>query len=272
MIDKSLINLRFTRAAPGYHLHSPVQQAMAGDVLKAIKAYYQDKPVPENCLDIGCGTGILTDGLLELFPQIRIVGLDASEGMVCEYNKRFSPDRAMAVTADAETWICDTEYDLIVSNAAFQWFNEPQKAILKYSKFLLPKGLMALSLFGSGTFRELLESFRAAASLRGMDYADPRSASLLTVSDLEDTGKRSGLNFLSESLIRPVRYASVRDFFSALRSLGATAGDPEGIRKNMPIVRDAVKELEKKREPNGGIIMTYECLNYYARSRNKIVK
>jgi tRNA (cmo5U34)-methyltransferase len=46
------------------------------DVLNAIK------PSPENILDLGCGTGMLTQQIIELLPEAHIYAIDGSMGML----------------------------------------------------------------------------------------------------------------------------------------------------------------------------------------------
>lgn len=47
------------------------------DLAKRISVEY-----PHNIIDIGCGPGSSTSVLKEIFPQVRILGVDSSEDMI----------------------------------------------------------------------------------------------------------------------------------------------------------------------------------------------
>lgn len=52
-------------------------------------------------LDLCCGTGLSTAALLETYPQARVVGLDASAGMVAEARAKPWPETVSFVVGDA---------------------------------------------------------------------------------------------------------------------------------------------------------------------------
>src|ERR671933_1245176 len=56
----------------------------------------------ETVLDAGCGTGRVTEHLLERLPRGRVVALDASEAMLAEAGRRLAAwgDRVQLVRAD----------------------------------------------------------------------------------------------------------------------------------------------------------------------------
>ena len=60
-----------------YREHSSLQQAMAAEVLQAIKLTSSDR-----VLDIGCGDGRITSEIARRVPNGCVVGVDASSNMI----------------------------------------------------------------------------------------------------------------------------------------------------------------------------------------------
>jgi len=93
--------------------------------------------------DIGSGTGILTQHLLD--KQLPVIAIEpnkemreAAESMLSNYS-RFS-----SVTGTAEdTSLTDSSIDLITVAQAFHWFDWP-KALTEFRRILKPQGQLAL--------------------------------------------------------------------------------------------------------------------------------
>nr|WP_254926013.1 trans-aconitate 2-methyltransferase [Bordetella genomosp. 11] len=78
-------------------------------------------PVAEarEVIDLGCGPGNSTEVLAQRFPTANVSGLDSSSDMIAAARKRM-PQVNFEV-ADIHTWKAPTAYDVILSNAVFQW-------------------------------------------------------------------------------------------------------------------------------------------------------
>lgn len=74
-------------------------------------------------LEIGCGTGYLTQLLCEKFPKAAITAVDLSSGMIELAKEKVREDRISFICGDIEELSIERHYDLIISNATFQWFN-----------------------------------------------------------------------------------------------------------------------------------------------------
>ena len=77
----------------------------------------------ECVLDVGCGTGRLTEQLLARLPLGRVIGIDQSTNMVSvarEYLKRHG-DRLQLLVADAAALPIREEADAVFSTATFHW-------------------------------------------------------------------------------------------------------------------------------------------------------
>jgi trans-aconitate methyltransferase len=74
----------------------------------------------ETAIDLGCGTGILTNALAS--QHINVVGLDASSSQIAK--ARESYPKLMFIQKDASSFRVNHPVDLIFSNALFHWIPE----------------------------------------------------------------------------------------------------------------------------------------------------
>jgi trans-aconitate 2-methyltransferase len=79
---------------------------------------------PRRVLDIGCGPGALTATLLARWPRASIHGIDSSPAMIELARRREVPGRLSFELADVRTWSDEKEFDLMLSNACFQWIDD----------------------------------------------------------------------------------------------------------------------------------------------------
>lgn len=153
MISSAKIGNNFSRVAHHYEQYADIQGLLADELLKSVT---EEARTYDKILDIGCGTGKLIQALSQLYPPARGVGLDVSREMI-----RFAKTRGMeAVVADAEELPFRSEiFNLVVSNAAYQWVGNLPAAFQEAHRVLKEGGLFILSCFGKRTLRELRDCF-----------------------------------------------------------------------------------------------------------------
>ena len=139
---------RFNRAASTYAQFSEIQ---------AITAQYLIEQTtlnsPQNILDIGSGTGILTKEVAKIFPHSNIHAIDISENMLQELNRE-KLQNTYVQCVDYLDLVPIRKFDLIVSNAVLHWM-DTEKAIKKISSELTENGEVLLTIFGSKSSNEL---------------------------------------------------------------------------------------------------------------------
>lgn len=72
----------------------------------------------EAVLDLGCGDGVLSEQIAQLVPQGKVIGIDASYGML-QTAKKLECDNLSFVQIDINDMDFSDEFDIIFSNAAF---------------------------------------------------------------------------------------------------------------------------------------------------------
>lgn len=90
-----------------------------------------------NVIDLGCGTGELTQKLSQCLPDSNVLGIDSSSEML-QLAREFANSNVRFEKAGIQTVIEQAEqYDLIFSNAALQWLDHHEMlfpAIIKKVK------------------------------------------------------------------------------------------------------------------------------------------
>jgi trans-aconitate 2-methyltransferase len=115
----------------------------------------------ERVLDAGCGTGRVTELLLERLPRGRVVALDASPSMVAEAGRRLTHahDRIDLVCADlAEPVPIEGQVDAVLSTATFHWVADHDALFRHLAAVLRPGGQLVAQCGGAGN----IASVRAA--------------------------------------------------------------------------------------------------------------
>ena len=150
LMNKDLIQKRFAKHLETYNENAKVQKKMAQKLISLL-----DKKEYKSILEIGCGTGLLTELVNQNITFSKYKANDIVEdciGFITQINPNID-----FVAGDIEEFIktSDEKYDLIISNAAFQWVDDLEKFIEKLTQKLHPNGVLLFSTFGKENFREI---------------------------------------------------------------------------------------------------------------------
>lgn len=119
----------------------------------------------ESILDVGCGDGILTAQLADRVPHGRVVGIDASTGMIMAARSNQRPNLAF-VLCD----ICDAdfagEFDIVFSNATLHWIKDHAKLLRILHRSLKDGGALRVNFAADGNCQTW---FRVARELMNAD-------------------------------------------------------------------------------------------------------
>jgi malonyl-CoA O-methyltransferase len=151
-IDKKIISGNFSKNAVTYEDHAAVQKNCAEKLIDMIELDYFPR-----ILEIGCGTGVYTRMLLERYPDAQITAIDISGEMVSLARERTCSKRVNFEVSDGECIRQEKKFDLITSNASFQWFQDLDRSFSCFAENLSAGGVLCFSMYGPQTFREFKE-------------------------------------------------------------------------------------------------------------------
>ncbi|WP_374354326.1 methyltransferase domain-containing protein, partial [Chitinimonas sp.] len=164
--DKAQVRRSFDQAAKTYDAAAVLQREVAGRMLERLDLV---KLQPRRVLDAGSGTGEVSKRLQARYPDARLIELDLALSMLqLAAGKQGLLRRLMGkanwqLCADVEAIpLADASVELICSNLAIQWLNEPDRAFAEFHRVLAPEGLLMFSTFGPDTLLELRQAFAAA--------------------------------------------------------------------------------------------------------------
>lgn len=107
-----------SKCVPRYH-----------EMLDNMFLYLPEDFKPNRILDLGCGTGNLTQKIMEYFPEAEIDALDLSEDILTESRKRFSkvPNIRYIQANFKSMHLPPGSYDLVMSSIAIHHIEDPYK-------------------------------------------------------------------------------------------------------------------------------------------------
>jgi trans-aconitate 2-methyltransferase len=194
--------------AASYDRVSDPQLAMARDVIDRL-----DLRGDERVLDAGCGSGRVTEALLERVPNGHVVAVDGSEAMVGQLRERLG-DRVEAFAADLLELTLEPPVDAVLSTATFHWIADHDRLFARLFAALAPGGRFAAQCGGHGNIANVVEAIDAVdhPAVRGWspwNYATPEDTSRR----LRDAGFKDIWTWLQPW---PVEPPDPREFFATV--------------------------------------------------------
>jgi trans-aconitate 2-methyltransferase len=215
----------------------------------------------ETVLDAGCGSGRVTEALLERLPRGSVIALDASPSMTAAATERFanSPlsERVEVRVGDLLELALEEPVDAVFSTATFHWIADHPRLFARLHGALRPGGRLVAQCGGEGNIdvlrgraAEVLARPRYAAAFSGWsppwNYAGPE----ITHERLLAAGFSSAECWLTPA---PQQPEHPREFLSTI-VLGPHVDHlPEDLRG--PFIDDVLTELG---EP---VVVDYVRLN-----------
>jgi ubiquinone/menaquinone biosynthesis C-methylase UbiE len=100
---------------------------------------------PEQALDVGCGTGILTARLAAESVDASVVGCDFSAGMLEQAARRSSAVRWVQGDAQHLPFL-DSTFDVVTCTESFHWYPDQATALGEFRRVLRPGGRLYVAL------------------------------------------------------------------------------------------------------------------------------
>lgn len=116
-------------------------------------------------LDVGCGTGALSQTILEQAAPALVKGIDPSEDYIAYAREQVRDRRVSFLVGDARALPVGTgEYDAVVSGLALNFVPRPEQALAEMVRAAQPGGVVAAYLWDYAGQMQLMRHFWDAAA------------------------------------------------------------------------------------------------------------
>jgi trans-aconitate 2-methyltransferase len=131
--------------ASSYDAISTPQQTWGASVVKRLELRGD-----ESVLDAGCGTGRVTEMLLDRLPDGHVVAVDGSPSMVATARGRLDPTRVDVICADLLELTVAEPLDAAISTATFHWIADHDTLFRRIRTALRPGAAFVAQCGGEG--------------------------------------------------------------------------------------------------------------------------
>ena len=161
-------------------------------------------------IDLGAGTGLLTQQLSNRFEKSQIICLDFAQDTLKNNQAKHK------LCADAHQLpIADNSVNMIVSNLMLQWCADLKQIFSECHRVLKNDGLLLFSTFGTDTLKELKKSWAVV----------DKQTHVNTFADMHDIGDQILINGFQapvmEMQVWHLTYQSVKDLLKDIKAIGA---------------------------------------------------
>jgi ubiquinone/menaquinone biosynthesis C-methylase UbiE len=175
--------------------------SMRGEVAKLV-----DRDEPLLVLDVGCGTGYTTEGVLRRLDVCEVVGVDLNPRQLGKALRNLGLERARTSLSrgDVENLPFKNEtFDAVVSVGAIEYFPNPERALKEMSRVVKSNGVVVVGGPEFGWFKKF--------ALNRIFYTP-------SAEEVEDLFRKAGLDCLESEMV------GVDTFFGTARYVFVVAG------------------------------------------------
>jgi len=199
-------------------------------------------------LELGCGTGILTELLCTKYPAAHITAIDIAPKMIEQCKKRCQHKNLSVEVASAEEFLLD-QANLIVSSSSFHWFYDKQAVARNIRRSLAPKGQFALAMSVKGFLQELHTIYESITGEPLLHLWD----------ELECEAIFSALDLPMKKTIFESFQMEEIDPWNVLRSIKSTGTAPKGLSRSLSPreIKELVRTYSCRYKNKNGVAVTY---------------
>lgn len=236
----------FVKAKDTYRENAVVQGKMAEKLVHELILEFKSKcdsnrfctPRFKNVFEIGSGTGLLTDEIVKNIDFDELFLNDLTENYTGYAPFKYYRGDILSIEIEEN-------FDLITSNAVFQWIDDKEKLFNKLFCLLNSGGILAFTTFGKENFCQIKDTIGFS-----LDYTD-----------LVPIAKKAGFKILYfEEELETLYFKDVRNILEHIRLTGVgTNANCLWTKNKYEIFKQ--KYLEKFSD-NNGVELTYHPLYF----------
>jgi len=120
----------------------------------------------EKILDLGCGTGELTEKIKE--KGSLVIGIDSSAEMIIKAKEKYPLISFEAM--DAATMDFENEFDAVFSNAVLHWIKESEKVVTNIYRSLKEGGRLVAEFGGKNNVKNIVNALESSLEKRNIKF------------------------------------------------------------------------------------------------------
>jgi SAM-dependent methyltransferase len=177
-----------------------------------------DAPKGLRWLDVGCGTGVFTEQVIQGGSPAAIVGIDPSAEQLAHAEKRAGVATAEFRVGDAQDLpFPDDSFDVAVMALVIHFVPDPAKAVMEMARVLRPGGWAVSYVWDYTTGGSPTAPLAAAMKAVGREASSPPSPHATSVPALEELWRTAGfLGLRTRTITISVEFAGFNDFWESM--------------------------------------------------------
>ena len=251
MVNKELVKQRFEKNLSTYTQNAVVQKHMASELIASLTAHVGGIAIPpytnnfNKILEIGCGTGTLTN---EILNQINFEELFANDIVENSLSSEILSDKIKKLYGDCEKIQFPSNLDLVISNATFQWLENLPAVLNKIHSSLNEGAIIAFNTFEEWNLYQIKTLTGSA-----LNYYKK--------SEIENILSKNFKIIYSNSETIEIEFNCAQDVLKHLKLTGVNSLKPtKWTKKNLKEFGDKYNLLFKN--DKGKLILTYKPLYF----------
>ena len=220
-----------------------------------------DPKAGERILDVGCGTGHLTQTIAER--GATVVGFDSSPEMIGQARQNFP--RLQFILGDAAEMEFRSEFDAVFSNAALHWMKNASQVAKGMADALKPGGRLAIEFGGKGNIAAIENAIESVLA-RYHGTAMPESRTYFpSVSEYTTVLENWGLDVRYAHLFdRPTPLTGEHGMEDWIRQFKSYYFEPLPPEQRKRALSEVMEELDPILKRDGKWVADYRRLRIFA--------
>lgn len=196
-------------------------------------------------LDVCCGSGVLTEAIVDHFAPIQVAGLDASADQIKFAREHRGRSGVSFETGDAMALpFADANFDVVVCGLGLNYVPEPERALEEMRRATVADGVIAAYVWDYAEGARFLREFWDAAAVsdpEALTHDQGQRFPMCNPEGLRDLFKRAGLNQIKLCALDVItKFTSFDDYWQPL--LTGQGSAPSYLETLDEVTRSAIRE------------------------------